>query len=537
LLHKPFLKVCLGLLCSMLFFQSCKYDLGNASWDTDLVAPLATGRLRLRNIIPDSLLTTNADGSLRFVYERDLVGLPLDSLLRLPDTPIVKSLSVPFDYSPVPPGLDFSQLPNIETLLNTSTKLNLKDAKVTYLRVKSGKIQVKVTNKLPTVIVMSFSLPKATKNGVAFQVFKDIPAAPSGGSSSFDTLIDLAAYEVDMKGLQGTSYNTFITYFTAKTNPNGPGVALLANQEFLKIETTLLDLIPDYAKGYMGSQHTAIGPEEKAVEPLSKLVFGSLLLDSIKMNLDLKNGVGADAKINIYQLEGRNAYTGNVVALNHLIIGNPINVTRAQDLFIGSNPSVYSYTINASNSNLKGFIENLPGYFKYHVDVWLNPLGNVSSGNDFIYYNSDISAKLKIELPLNFNVNNLAMVDTLDFNLSSDLIDHFKGGALKVYAINGFPLEAQAQLTLLDENFAPLDSLLSPNTLAAAQLGSDLKVVQKANSWLNFPVSAAKAEFVKRAKYVKLKLRFHSPIPNQLIKLYDSYDIEVKIIADITYEI
>ena len=129
------------------------------------------------------------------------------------------------------------------------------------------------------------------------------------------------------------------------------------------------------------------------------------------------------------------------------------------------------------------------------------------------------------------------MVDTLDFNLSSDLIDHFKGGALKVYAINGFPLQAQAQLTLLDENYAPLDSLISPNTLSAAHLGSDLKVVQKTNSWLYFPVSTAKSEFVKRAKYIKLKLRFHSPIPNQLIKLYESYNLEVKIIADVTYEI
>lgn len=537
MLQKPFLKVCLGLLCSLLFFQSCKYDLGNASWDTDLVAPLAKGRLRLRNIIPDSLLNTNADGSLRFIYERDLVGLPLDSLLRLPDTPIVKSLSVPFDYSPVPPGLDFSQLPGLDAILNTSTKLNLKDAKVTYIRVKSGKIQVKVSNKLPTIIVMTFSLPKATKNGVAFQVLKDIPAAPSGGSSTFDTLIDLSNYEVDMKGLQGTSYNTFITYFTAKTDPNGPGVSLQANNEFLKIETTLLDLVPDYAKGFMGSQHTVIGPEEKGIEPLSQLVSGSLLLDSIKMDLELKNGVGADAKISIYQLEGRNTFNGNTVALNHSIIGNPINVTRAQDLFIGSNPSVYTYSINNSNSNLKDFIQNLPGYFKYNVDVWLNPLGNVSSGNDFIYYNSDISAKLKIELPLTFNVNNLAMVDTLDFNVSSDILDHFKAGTLKVYAINGFPLEAQAQLTLLDENYTPLDSLLSPNTLEAAQLGSDLKVIQKKTSWLNFPVSTAKAEYVKRAKFVKLKLRFHSPIPNQLIKLYDSYDIEVKIIADITYEI
>ena len=517
--------------------QSCKYDLGNASWDTDLVAPLASGRLRLRNIIPDSLLQTNTDGSLRFVYERDLVGLPLDSLLRLPDTPIVKSLLVKFDYSPVPPGLDLSQFPGFDNLLNTTTKLDLKDAKVTYVRVKSGKIRVKVTNSLPTIIVMSFTLPKATKNGQFFQIFKNIAAAPTGGVSTLDTLLDMAGYEVDMKGLQGTSYNTFVSNFTAKTNPDGPAVSLVANQEFLKIETILLDLIPEYAKGYMGSQHSSIGPEEKSVEPLSNLISGSLLLDSIKLGMEIKNGFGADARISIYELSGRNAYNGNTVTLNHNLIGNPINVARAQDLYVGSNPSVYTYNMNNSNSNLKDFIQNLPGYFKYHVDVWLNPLGNVSSGNDFMYYNSDISAKVKIELPLNFNADNLAMVDTLDFSMSDELISHFKGGALKVYAINGFPLEARAQLTLLDENYQALDSLLSPNTLAAANLNSDLKVSNKVASWVNFPFSAAKVEAIKKAKYVKLKLRFHSPISGQLLKIYDSYDIEVKIIADLTYEI
>lgn len=537
LLRNSFIIFCLSILSGILILQSCKYDLGNASWDTDIVAPLASGRLRLRNIIPDSLLQTNSDGSLRFVYERDLVGLPLDSLLRLPDTPIVKSLFVPFDFSPVPPGLDYSQFPNFNDLLNTTTKLDLKDAKVTYVRVKSGKIRVKVTNSLPTIIVMSFTLPKATKNGQFFQIFKNIPAAPSGGVSVLDTLLDMAGYEVDMKGLQGTSYNTFVSNFTAKTNPNGPAVSLVAYQEFLKIETILLDLIPDYAKGYMGSQHSSIGPEEKSVEPLSNLISGSLLLDSIKLGLEIKNGFGADARISIYELSGRNPFNGNQVALNHTLIGNPINVSRAQDLYTGSNPSVYNYLMNNGNSNLKEFIQNLPGYFKYHIDVWLNPLGNVSSGNDFMYYNSDISAKVKVELPLKFNADNLAMVDTLEFSMSEDLISHFKGGALKVYINNGFPLEAQAQLTLLDENYQALDSLLSPNTITAANLNSDLKVSNKVSSWVNFPFSSAKVESIKKAKFVKLKLRFHSPISGQLLKIYDSYEIEVKIIADLTYEI
>ena len=506
-------------------FQGCKYDLGNASWETDILAPLATGNLGLRNIIPDSLLQNQPDGSLMFVYQKNLVGLPIDSLLRLPDTPVVNALSIPFVYT-VPPGASFP------VSIPTSTKFNLKDAQVTFVQMKSGLIKMKITNTLPTKVFVDYGIPKAKKDGVAFFTQQIVEA-----NSTTEVEFDMSGYAFDMKGQNGNSYNTVNSTFAAKTDPNGPAVTLNANEFFLTITNTFFDLVPFYAKGYMGSQHTVIGPEESPVEPLSKLISGSLMTDSVKIGLEFRNGVGADVKFTLFKLEGRNAYTGNTVPLNHTIIGNPINITRAQDWTTGSNPSVYNYNINYGNSNLQQFIENLPGFFNYYVDVSLNPMGNISAGNDFIYYNSELAANLKVELPLNFNAGNIAMMDTLDFNSSGDFLKNFKGGKLKVYIENGFPLEAELQATLLDTFFQPLETLFGNGLIASAELGANKVVNKKVNSLVTLPIAANKAENVKQAKHIAIKMRFNSALPGELIKIYDDYRIKVNVVADITYEL
>ena len=482
----------------------------------------------MRNLIPDTLLETQGDGSLKLVYEKNLVGIPLDSLLQLPDTPIVNALSIPFSYV-VQPGADFCSLGACPA---SFVRFNLKDAQVTYIRMKSGLIKMKVTNTLPTKVIVTYGIPSAKKDGVEFSTQKTVEA-----SSVTEFEFDMTGYEMNMKGPNNNSYNMLVTTFAAITDPNGPAVSLPANTAFLTIENTFFDLVPDYAKGYMGSQHTVIGPKESGVEPLSKLISGSLMTESVKIGLELRNGVGADMRFTLLKLDGRNAYNGLVVPFTHQIIGNPINITRAQDLGYASNPSVYNYEMNYTNSNLKAFIENLPGFFNYHVDVALNPLGNISGGNDFIYSTSELAANLKVEMPLNFNAGNLGLLDTIDFSTTSDFLDKFKGGALKVYADNGFPLEAEVKLTLLDTFFQPLDELIGQGVIASAAVGADLKVSEHKSSVVTVPVAVTKAEKLKQAKHIAVKLRFNSPVAGQLIKIYDSYYIDVRIVADVTVEL
>jgi hypothetical protein len=263
------------------------------------------------------------------------------------------------------------------------------------------------------------------------------------------------------------------------------------------------------------------------------------MTDSVKIGLELRNGVGADMQFQLIKLEGRNAYNGNKVALSHQIVGNPINITRAQDLGNGSNPSVYKYNLNYSNSNLKSFIENLPGFFNYHIKVALNPLGNISGGNDFIYSNSELAANLKVEMPLNFNAGNIALLDTIDFTSTGDFLKNFKSGALKVYVDNGFPLEAELKVTLLDTFFQPLDEIIGQGLIASATLAPDGKVIETQHgvSLVTLPIATGKAEKLRQTKHLALKMRFNSPLPNQLIKIYESYRIQVKVVGDLKYEL
>ncbi len=50
------------------------------------------------------------------------------------------------------------------------------------------------------------------------------------------------------------------------------------------------------------------------------------------MDMKIENGFGIDAQLRIDTLQSINTITGGATALNHPLIGNAINLTRALDL-------------------------------------------------------------------------------------------------------------------------------------------------------------------------------------------------------------
>lgn len=515
------------LFTATFIWNGCKYDLGNASWESDYLAPLAQGTLRLRNIVPDTLLKTDPDGGLRLIYERNLIGLPLDSLFKIPDTPAVYSLNIPFSYT-VQPGfpIPFSISP---------FRFNLKDARVTYARMKSGFIRSVMWNTLPTKVRVNFTIPKAKKNGVPFTLTVFIEAAPAGDTSFYEATFDLSGYEFDLKGTNNNESNVLYIQFSATTDPDGPTVQLPANKTFVFISNTFSELKPEYAKGFMGQLSIVNGPKETPLEPLNKLTSGSLLLDSVKVNLELRNGMGADMRFSIYQLSGRNPYTNSVLPLDHALFNAPINITRALDMGTGSAASVLNYEMNAQNSNLKTFVENLPGFFTYHLKAEINPLGNVSGGNDFIYYNSDLAANLRVEMPLNLSADNISLTDTLSFSGTADFLNRFKKGNLRIYAQNGFPLSGKIEAYLMDSLYQLLSNLVGQNTLQAAVTDANLKVLQATTSEITLPVSEKQAQHLKQARYLIIKVNFSTVSPGSLVRFYDSYTLRLNVVADVSY--
>jgi hypothetical protein len=240
-------------------------------------------------------------------------------------------------------------------------------------------------------------------------------------------------------------------------------------------------------------------------------------------------------------LTSYNSRTGNTVNLSHSLIGNPVNITRATEPWHYSGnvtPTNVSYLIDKNNSNILSFIQNFPDKLYYSLDFFVNPLGNISSGNDFFYFDKNIDATIKLEVPLSLYANGLTLTDTIDFSSdASDVGKRINTGHFRLTADNGFPLSAKLQLILLDENNIVLDSLLTDQVIAAPPLDADFKVVNSLISDIILPVSSSTGDKLNNTKKINIKVVFDTPQAPQLVKIYDGYKMDIKVIADFTYTI
>ncbi|MFN8281555.1 MAG: hypothetical protein U0V49_14830 [Saprospiraceae bacterium] len=82
----------LYILTIVIIFNSCQRD--NPSWNIDVLAPIAKGKLRISDIAPDSLYNADSSGLAHLYFERALYNLSVDSFFSISDTTVAKSFAI-----------------------------------------------------------------------------------------------------------------------------------------------------------------------------------------------------------------------------------------------------------------------------------------------------------------------------------------------------------------------------------------------------------------------------------------------------------
>jgi len=521
-----------GFFLSTLFLlvlTSCKQDIGGSQWDVDILAPVIKTKLTMADLVADSLLTADTEGGLRLSVEMPLIDLPLDSILRIPDTIITKTISLGATLNNIPPGTQL--LP-----LTDATKYNLGDLALKKVVVREGTLKLKVSSVLETKVEFEYSIPGATKSGSVFQTSQSLEAGSPSNPASLDLEFDLTGYTIDLTGSTGAGFNTLASTFLIRTADDGDTVSITSGAEFFNLEYGFIGILPDYGLGYFGQQSTSSEGENTELDVLNRITDGQMFLDSVTIGLSLTNPVGADARFKLDQLSSINTRTNTTVNLSHQIIGSNILMSRAQDLS-GTSESVIPYEVyyelNNANSNIKQLIENLPDQLSFTFGFDLNPLGNVSAGNDFFYYDRPFQALMNIDIPLRTTLTDLTLVDTLDWNLSDlGVVESINSGSFTLVANNAMPLEGMIELILLDENFVELDTLLVPSTIAAPPLDSENKVVSPVESRIVIPIPDKTSNVLPQTKKIRIRVRFNTASQPDLVEFYDTYFIDVKLIGN-----
>jgi hypothetical protein len=528
---KGFVKVYLALLVLAGASSGCKQDLAGSQWDIDVLAPVIQTRLTMADLLADSLLFSNAEGALRLNVEMPLINLPLDSILKIPDTTIYQDIGIPLTLNDVQPGT------SIPFPLSSETQYDLGELALSSVLLRTGILKLKVKSIVETEINFDYIMPTAYLFGNAFTTSQTIAAGSSTDTAVFEAEFDLSGYHIDLRGISGTGFNTLVTNYVIQTSETGQVVTIPGfNVPFFYFEYSFENIVPDYGRGYFGQQSTAVEDENSEIDVLNRITEGQMFLDSVTIDLKVTNGVGADARFQLADLKSINTRQNSTVNLSHELVGDNVLLTRAQDP-TGIAEDVFAsevnYQLNNSNSNIKEFIQNLPDKLGFTFNFDLNPLGNISSGNDFFYYDRPFQALMNIDIPLRTTLTNLTLVDTLAWDLSAtNVVESVNSGTFTLIANNGLPLEGTVELILLDESLTELDTLVAPSTILAPSLDLENKVIAPLESRVLIPVSTSTAKVMPDTKYIHIKVRFNTQNQPDFIELYDSYGIDLKLIGN-----
>ncbi len=478
---------------------SCKKE---TSWDIDAAFPIAKSHLDLRNFFGDSLFKADPTGLLHLDYTTQILNLTMDNLVKLPDTTITIGYISFFNASLNPGDLIYT---NASTPANQEVTFDVANGvQLNKAIVRSGYLKIEYLNTYAQPINFNYDINSAKLWGTVFHVNQVIPGGSSSSPASFTSYYSLKDYELNLTGIANNKINTLVQTYSIKTDPSG-SADILHLGEGLNIRLSFIDIVPEYVQGYFGQQDLTFGP------------------DSAYFGLSIK--------INPY----------NAITLNSGSLLQSINVNRAGKTNVPSNPVfpvVKNITLNQSNSNLNPFLENIPNYLSYSVKAKLNPLGNISAGNDFAYYGHGLKVMAHVDIPLAVSADYFKLIsyNNTDFNNLKQL-NNVNSCELTLTAKNNYPFYAKLQAYLIDETNTVIDSLFLPteNKINAAITDVSNTVINEVDTKIVFTIANTKLEHLKKCKQIKfVSAMYFSNQPTPIKINADSY-LDLILSANVNY--
>lgn len=511
-------------LCS----SGCRKDPAPPKWDIDLVAPVAKASLGIGDLIADSLIHTDADERISILHTFNLFTLKLDTVLTAPDTSFNYAYALPF-AGPIQfqPGTTFEAS-------NDVTRFNLDDLQLTRLVVRSGTVNLAITNMMNGIILGNFSLPGATLAGAPLQLELTLPPGTPATPVTVQGSRTLDGYAFDLRGPQFASTNELATQLNYMSAP-WAGPITISGQDSLLATVSYHGIVPEYATGSFGTRQITVEPAVSTLD-LFQHISGLLDLDAVNATLLIRNGLGVDARARIQYLRSTNSTTGNTIELAAPVTASPLNIDRALDLGGGYQPALNTYVLNQVNSNIDQFVENLPDQIGYALDLTLNPLGNISNNHDFLYHDSRIDVELKVDIPLRLIATGLALRKTMDVDLPGNAEAHaWRSGTLHLFATNGFPFSAQIQLAVANAQGDALEFLPPGGTIPTGILGNDGFVEQTSATKLDFGISPAQMQLLQQTGKLVVVATFNTADQQHHVQLLERYRLDVKLALDANF--
>jgi hypothetical protein len=488
---------------------SCTKD--DPSWDVDLNVPIAHASLGIKDFVADSLLSEDAEKNLTLVLDFDLLKISTDTLVSLPDSLYYAKYKMPFGIT-VPP--------NTKVFDKTETKFyKLKDAILTEAKIKTGKIAIKAFNYLKTSAYIEYVLDNSLLNGKPIALSGIVPGL-SATNNTLEQEYDVSGTYLDLRQPKN-KYNTLKSTIRIFSDPNATENVKINYNDSLEILVEFKDIVVEYARGYFGQHNITVNGNEE-ISYIKDFGINYLDIDDVSMCISLENYFGADLGFTVNKISSHGNADLDLVAD---CIGKQINMTRAvEGPYQNVIPS--NKIINFNGSNIIQFIENLPYAISYDVRADINSMGNISTGNDFVFSARGFESRMHLELPLSFALKGLKLTDTIDYDLKKSKVRLAKS-ELTINVENSFPFSASLDIKLINDG-AVIDSIKPNNEIFAANVDENGNVISSAKQIIKIGLDENQTKSLYDCKKAVITAKINTGgNANQKVKLNASNKIDI----------
>jgi len=392
---------------------------------------------------------------------------------------------------------------------------DLKGAQIHEIGIKEGSVSIFAISTITDTGRIIFNIPSLKKNGVEFTTENIVPPSVNGELIRFD--FDFNDYTLDLTGKEnrigGDTVNTIYTEFFSYIDSTGELITLNQSDSFYYY--TEFNIVPEYAKGFLGRDTISIGPENETFDQFNQILSGEIDLEEVMLELSIDNYVGAPSDLTFLELNSENTVSGDIIN-----IGADIN-TGNEILFnkyvLNSAVLINDDFLNILNSNLSiqteanELIDIRPDKLNFEAEFILNN-DNILDLNQFIYTEKTLDAQVKINIPLSLIANKIMLIDTIKIDNSNNL--EFTKIYLNIE--NNFPLEAKIYMITNDN-----DTIINNHLITSAITDENNIVISSSNSIIEI----SNIDFTNISNII-LKSELSTENINSYTKIYSDYNIK-----------
>lgn len=392
----------------------------------------------------------------------------------------------------------------------------LGSARLTEIGIKTGSVIINAVSTLPDTGTIIYAIPSLTKNGTIFETVVKVPPNINGEPTQFTFSFD--GYVMDLTGemgrVGGDTVNTIYATLEAYLDSTGELETIHKVDSFYLFNEYFFT--PEYAKGYIGQDTLAFGPETIETDVFDFIESGSIDLESTKISIAIDNYIGADASFQVNNLSAINDET----EVNAQIDNNAMHIIERAILSAQNNITPTQTKINIEANEMLAIF---PNKINTSATFYLNPNGQ-SAIEDFLFPAYPMEANLAVEIPLSFIATNLTFTDTSELEIKKNTdIDIER---IYITIENGLPFSANLSLILIDESNNIIDTLTHNTTIFPAQLDANNIV----NNYETTTIEMDYTDFETANKIVSIS-SFSTTQNNEFINIYSDYELDITISA------